>query len=655
MKVTTEGVAMKLLYFLIVMNFAFVSCSTNEQLVTISEDAETYTLDNGIVTAIIAKTSGDLVSFVYKDKEMLGTLLTSKGEPDLQRDPPGENLWGLNRGMTDHQYGFWSHDAMGPRDTQSAIPSITIHPDANGGERAEVSIKGISNGRKMGTGPGSDGNGQFMSDIEIRYNLGKGEAGVYTYSVFTHKPEYDLTVLGEARFAAKLNDFFDWMSISEKQDIYYPVEKRFVDKYVLTVLQSENRAFGWSSTTENVGLFLINPSMEYMSGGPTKVEFLGHRDTNPVASPTVLNYWKSSHYGGATLTVNKGEDWEKVIGPFLIYANSGNTPEEMFANAKEQAVVEDEKWPYSWVDGVDYPSSEERATVTGKLVIVDPLSESTFSNLSVGLTPPEYEAVYPERDNLNVNWQRDAKYYQFWTEGSTDGSFEINKVRPGQYSLYAFSDGILGEYLKTDVVVNEGETLDLGSLIWTPIRNGEQIWEIGIPNRNSSEFFMGDEYNNPETPIRYAELFPDDVNFTIGESDYSKDWFFQHVPHNISLDAEPSPYRGVPFEGRATPYIINFDMPSAPKGNATLRVAISGNGADKIEISVNGRSAGAVENLIKDGAIARHGKQGIWHQRELTFSTSLLREGRNSMTLTVPAGMLNDGVMYDYLRFELDN
>ena len=56
---------------------------------------------------------------VTKDLEMLATFYTTDGQPDLTRDPPGENKTGLNRGMTDHQYGFWSADlgrhALPPR------------------------------------------------------------------------------------------------------------------------------------------------------------------------------------------------------------------------------------------------------------------------------------------------------------------------------------------------------------------------------------------------------------------------------------------------------------------------------------------------------------------------------------------------------------
>ena len=55
-----------------------------------------------------------------------------------------------------------------------------------------------------------------------------------------------------------------------------------------------------------------------------------------------------------------------------------------------------------------------------------------------------------------VDWQRDAKFYQFWTNGSVDGSFMLDKVRPGHYTLHAFTDGVLGEYIKTDIIVEAG-------------------------------------------------------------------------------------------------------------------------------------------------------------------------------------------------------
>ena len=116
------------------------AAATPASTVTVSEDDATFTLDNGIVTAMVAKSSGDLVSLKFKGREMFATFLKPDGQPDLRRDPPGENLNGLNRGMTDHQYGFWSHDAMGQTNSlPKAIARITIDPRTKGPNPGQTS------------------------------------------------------------------------------------------------------------------------------------------------------------------------------------------------------------------------------------------------------------------------------------------------------------------------------------------------------------------------------------------------------------------------------------------------------------------------------------------------------------------------------------
>lgn len=682
-----------LLSLLLLTGICSPSLSAADPNVLLTEDSDNYVLSNGIVTARIAKASGDLVSLRYKELEMLATFLTPEGLPDLQKDPPGANPNGLNRGMTDHQYGFWSHDAMGPRGTAPTLTKITIDPAKNGGERAEVSVKGVAEGRKMGTGPGASPEGQFAADVEIRYTLGRGDQGIYTYCIFEHKPQYPYTQLGEARFCAKLNEFFDWMSVDAKRDFHYPKDLVAGDKYIYTAPIHQNPAFGWSSTTKNVGFYIINPSMEYMSGGPTKVEFMGHRDTNPVAAPCVLNYWRSSHYGGAEVNVAEGEAWTKVVGPFFIYVNSGATPAEMYADARARAPKEAQKWPYSWVSGVDYPQADQRSTVKGKLVVTGPDAKSTFTGLRVGLTAPAYVSPRPAvapgasatpgapaagntarvsvtstSGNTNAtatirtnplppvmtDWQRDAKYYQFWTEGKSDGSFEIALVRPGKYTLHAFADGLPGELAKADVVVEAGKLLDLGKVEWTPVRYGKLLWDIGIPNRNASEFFKGEAFADPEISLQYAHLFPEDISYTVGKSDFRKDWFFQHVPHSEDLNAKSSPFFGARANGKPTPYNVLFSLPSAPKGKATLRFAICGTGAPYVEISVNNQPVERLTGLPGDGTITRHGRQGIWYERTVTFDAALMKAGENRLTLTVPAGSVNNGMLYDYISLEVE-
>ncbi|HEY7086837.1 MAG TPA: hypothetical protein VH518_02035, partial [Tepidisphaeraceae bacterium] len=404
--------------------------------VTLQEDDSSYTLANGIVTAKVSKQSGDLTSLVYQGTE---TVTDKSG----------------------HAGGYWSHDA---KSTQQAR-KITIDPKTNGGERAEVSVKGISAGQAMGDGPG----GTFPADIEIRFAMGRGDSGIYTYCIFEHQPDYPAAALGEARFCAKLAETFDWISVDAKRNKYFPRETEGEDKYVFTSVQSENMAFGWSSTKQKIGWWIVNPTIEYLSGGPTKIEFMCHRDTTPVQAPCVLNYWRSSHYGGAYVNVAKGEHWTKVIGPFFIYCNSGADAQAMWQDARAYAEKEAKKWPYDWVAGVDYPVKSERSEVSGKLSLNDPLVSSFTGRVAVGLAHPEYDVeparAGPSADLAHITWQTDAKHYEFWTKAGNDGHFTIANVRPGSYTLYAFAEGVLGVFSKTDIKVESGgKPVDLGKL-----------------------------------------------------------------------------------------------------------------------------------------------------------------------------------------------
>ena len=75
-----------------------------------------------------------------------------------------------------------------------------------------------------------------------------------------------------------------------------------------------------------------------------------------------------------------------------------------------------------------------------------------------------------------------------------------------------------------------------GKLDWKPVRYGKQVWEIGYPDRTGGKFFKGDGENYWLWGwcLRYPLLFPNDITYTIGKSDYHKDWFFEQVPHGES-------------------------------------------------------------------------------------------------------------------------
>lgn len=605
-----------------------------EPPVTVADSGPVFTLSNGWLTAQINKTKGDLTSLKFNGIETMG----------------------YNSGT---HAGYWEQNpAKAPRLTAT----LTIDPATNGGERAEVSVKGISDGQRL-DGGGQPGGG-MICDLEIRYTLGRQDHGIYTYAIFTHQPTYAATSIGESRFGAKLNGkVFDWMSIDARRNKRMPTgadwdhgaplnmkEARRLTtgvyagqvehKYDYSALQFDIPAFGWSSTSQHIGLYFINPTTEFLSGGATKVELTGHLDNGAGGDPTLLDYWRGTHYGGSILPLAEGENWQKVVGPIFIYLNAGPDPNAMYRDALAQAAKEAAQWPYSWVRGVDYPLKDKRSQVSGQLLLRDPQAPNAkLPNLLVGLS---YADAPP------MTWQNDAKHYEFWVRGSEDGRFTIPKIRPGTYQLHAIADGVLGEFARADIQVGEGQSLDLGKLEWKPVRYGKQLWEIGIPNRSGAEFFKGDDYFHWGWYLEYPKLFPSDVTYTVGKSDYRKDWFFEQVPHAEQID--PSG-RG---NGRATTWTIAFDLPLQAHGRATLRLGIAGAAARSIAVSVNDQPAGAVHGLVYNAVINRDGIQGSWVEKDVPFDAAMLKEGHNVLKLTIPAAGLTSGVIYDYLRLELD-
>jgi rhamnogalacturonan endolyase len=694
--------------------------------VTVVDDGPTYTMANGYLTVKVDKVTGDLVS-VKTPKTVT---------PDIE-------LMGF---LSGHHAGYWEQS---PALAARREAKITIDPAGVGGERAEVSVKGWSDGKSiLGARPTAAGQeGGLIADLEIRYALARGDHGLYTYAIYTHEATYPAGSVGESRFGFKLNGkVFDWLSIDDQRNALMPTgadwdagtdlnmkesrrlttgiyKGRAEHKYDYSADQSKIPAFGWSSTTQHVGLYLINPSFEYLSSGPLHFELTGHIDDGDGGDPTLLDYWRGTHYGGSVLNFADNEPWTKVVGPIFIYVPTGGSPNTLFADAKHQATVEAARWPYSWVKGVDYTPAGQRATVKGRLKLVDPQAPTAkFSNLLVGLSfpdqpavpraprPPRPEAITPSSEasaspqaapvapkvdatpatpaatadpdhpaQLNaqgqrvnrgtyvpprrpgapafnfppqpITWQNDAKHYEFWAHGSDDGSFTIPNVRPGTYQLHAISDGVLGAYDATaSVTIAPGQRLELGTIEWHPTHYGQQIWQIGTPNRSAKEFLKGDDYWHWGMYIEYAKLFPNDVDFTVGKSDPAKDWFIYQVPHDTDFKPDGRD------QGRATPWAIHFEMPAGqqPAGKATLRFGLDGVSTRTLGITVNDKDAGTMSDMFGAGAsMIRDGIEGTWIEKDFSFDASLLKRGANTIVLTVPAGGVANGICYDVVRLEV--
>jgi len=605
--------------------------------VTLTKTDAGFTLANGIVTVQIDAQSAAILSITYKGVEMLGT-----GEL--------EN-------------GYWS--LPGTEMHFGAKPVVTVidDPASNNGARATISCHFFYDGAAH----------TVPANVDIHYSLARGSSAIYLEAIWEHKPEFPELNFPVGRFAAKLNDdVFDWMTVDSRRNmqmitasdwnhgtIMNVKEARRMNtgilkgqvehKYDYSAVQFDTPAYGWSSTKQHVGLWVVTANSDYMSGGPTKLELVTHRDatftdslTAP-APPTLLYVWKGPHYGGTDLVVSKGEPWTKTIGPFLLYCNSGANPDAMWHDALAKAEREAHQWPYVWAAGAEYPGASERGGFAGQIVLHDSQApDEKMSHLLVGLTHADYRLPNGE----TVDWQHDGKFYQYWTRGDAQGKFTIAGIRPGTYTLHAFADGVLGEYAQANVTIVAGKIINADAIPWTPVRYGRQLWKIGVPDRTSGEFLHGDHYWRWGIYNEYPRDFPQDVNFVIGKSDFHKDWNMMQVPHTTDNSGKSW--------GSATTWSVVFDLLKAEQGRATLRLAFAGTEARSLMIAVNGKEVGTLTDLPNTSVIHRDSDRGFWQEKDVAFDASLLKQGKNVLQLTVPAGPVMNGVQYDYLRLEVN-
>ena len=194
--------------------------------VTVTDNSGAWTLDNGIVKATISKGNGRMTALVF------------------------------------HGINTWPAADTGNNPGRRA-DSLTIDPAKNGGERAEVDIKG--------------GSGRGALDIELRYTMARGVSGIYAYAIYTHPAGQRRGGYGENRYITKLNHDFNWISVDNDRNmlectpqdwgpgvVIHAKEQRILStgyyknsvehKYSYNAIQYKIPAYGWSSTKDHIGV-----------------------------------------------------------------------------------------------------------------------------------------------------------------------------------------------------------------------------------------------------------------------------------------------------------------------------------------------------------------------------------------------------------------
>ncbi|BCU75883.1 polysaccharide lyase family protein [Luteolibacter sp. LG18] len=585
--------------------------------VQMTEDARSYTLANGIVTATLDKAKSQVVSLKLAGVDYVD---------------PAKGVYYSMGGGTDY------------RQPTGAVATVT----KNDPELVDIGFRQ----KWAGKSPSQ------AVDIEVHYVLKRGESGVHTYAILDHPASYPATGVGEWRMVWGMpkKDKQEWLmekirvdalrnwempspadlavakptGIKEIVQVTQGVRAgQFDCKYDFNLEYYSTGCWGHASDKNQVGAFLVLGSHEFFNDGPLKQDLSS-------ASALIHIHFGRNHYDGSSTKLAAGEAWSKLYGPYLLYVNKGGNADALWADARAKAASERKAWPHAWLNHPLYPQDSARGTLAGKFTLHDKLKPAlTSGGAWIGLSQPE----------PGGNWQFESKRFQYWAKVDAAGHFEIPHVRPGSYVLSAFNDGAVGEFEKKDVMVKAGAN-NAGELVWEVPHAGSSIaWEIGKPDRRATEFRKGQDYFHGYVWTNFSKELPNPLVYTVGKSDPAKDWNFAQGAYMKDGNAV------------AWPWEVRFDLKDVPAtGTAQLVIAWAGSDSGRIQMTVNGdKSIPTFYPPVEGGnALLRESIHAKYSVSRVEIPVKLLKKGPNVLTLTQTknAGPIPH-VMYDYLALEM--
>jgi hypothetical protein len=692
---------------------------TGANVTLTTSGSSTFTMSNGIVSITGSQTGATITTINYTHNNTGSNVTT--------------NL--LSGGHGGGSF-YWSWTPSAGQQGPGGVYRVVVNPavgDATHapGDYAEVAIYTTWNGNSS----------VGWADVDIHYSMLRGSQGFYCTGIHLRNSASPASTMAEWRSNIYVGSTFDWVAEDSVKTLQFgsptsasaaiqnaPQEAylwiaglnngHYEDKYDYSLDLGDENAWGWTSVTNstagvtglNLGIWMTVPSHEYYNGGPKKRELMDQ------VGPAELNMLNGTHYGmGQDYTFATNEAWSKVYGPYFIYCNSAPTTLSdpaaasalMYADAQAQAAAEQSAWPYSWftgnvtstatgnvsgnVSGNYYVSAAGRGNVTGQIVIDDvynPNASAAALWVGVAETPA---------DTATYDFQEWCKGYEYWVKTDANGNFTIPNVIAGSnYTLFAFGPGAAGtfqsqtlissfKYYQVDlpanplpVAVTGGATTNLGPVTWKPLRVGPTAFEIGVPDRNATEFRHGDDYwrgdvgPSPSAPspiwaqhIVFPFDFPNGVNYVVGTSRWSTDWNWvqpciTNAAGSFSLTSNSN---------------ITFNLPTAPTGNCSLYIGSAADYSGSLEVIVNGTNVTATNGSVtsngnaitssgsgytpatfstSNDAVIRQGIHGAFADVRVRIPAADLHAGSNSIKLLMSStGSNENGLTYDYVRLEV--
>ncbi|KAL1951971.1 hypothetical protein VTO73DRAFT_1120 [Trametes versicolor] len=303
-------------------------------------------------------------------------------------------------------------------------------------------------------------------------------------------------------------------------DGYVQQESDYWTKYTFADNQT-NKAhglYGQSSSGSPVGAWWVVNQKDTFFGGPYHVDLM--------VDGIIYNKQSTGHGGATSPNITNGFD--RTFGPQFLYLNRAPnaSAQDLLADAEQYA---DPAWNAEFYDEiaphvVGYVPSSSRGSFSAR-VQVPQGATNVIAILSANGVHFQDSAA-------------DITAYQYWATDVQDGIVNIDRVKAGTYRLTVSANGIFGDYIQDNVVIEAKKNTNVEAT-WVAESAGTELWRIGVPDKTAGEFKNGWERDttHPRQPSKYRIFwgawdfpneFPGGVNFTVGQSVEEKDWNYVH-------------------------------------------------------------------------------------------------------------------------------
>ncbi|KAK1307718.1 hypothetical protein QJS10_CPA09g00741 [Acorus calamus] len=256
------------------------------------------------------------------------------------------------------------------------------------------------------------------------------------------------------------------------------------DKYMYSVDNKDGGLHGWISSGPPdpavVGFWLVFPSPEFCSGGPTKQNLSNH------TGPSCLAMFHGTHYIGDDIVSSfaNGEAWRKVYGPVFVYLNSTrsvNNAYDLWLDAKEKGY---QFWTITDSKGEELVHiSPGSPTQLGNMTYVSHRDGATAWKIgfpdrtAMGFFVPDPNPNYV--DKLFINCPEKYRQYGLW-----DRKIAEKKYSPTTWQIKFNLNGITSGIYKLRLSVAASNHSDIQVRVNNPKRERPlfEVADLGMDN-----------------------------------------------------------------------------------------------------------------------------------------------------------------------------